>query len=98
MPKSHSKDCAELERPINRKLRKVGPNYGIGDLHRTSQGRYRFEMRVSVDPRDEAKLQEIVREVLRELPAIRQRSSPQSGARSSSTASKGSARTSAAPS
>lgn len=71
MQKSHSKDYAELERTINRKLRKVGPNYGIRNLHRTPQGRYRFEMRVSVDPRDEAKLHEIVREVLRQLPADR---------------------------
>ena len=71
MQKSHSKDYGELERAINRKLRKVGPNYGIRNLQRTSQGRYRFEMRVSVDPRDEAKLHQIVREVLRELPGDR---------------------------
>ena len=69
--KSHSKDCAELERTINRKLRRVGASYGIRNLHRTARGRYRFEMRVSVNPRDEAKLHEIVREVFRELPADR---------------------------
>ena len=44
MQKIHSKDYADLEKAINRKLRKVGPNYGIRNLHRTSQGRYRFEM------------------------------------------------------
>ena len=71
MQKSHSKDYAELEKTINRKLRKVGPSYGIRNLYRTPQGRYRFEMRVSVDPRDEAKLHRIVREVLRELPGGR---------------------------
>ena len=71
MQKIHSKDYAELERTINRKLRKLGPNYGIRNLYRTPQGRYRFEMRVSVDPRDEAKLHQIVREVLRELPGDR---------------------------
>ena len=71
MQKSHSKDYAELEKTINRKLRRVGPNYGIRNLYRTPQGRYRFEMRVSVDPRDEAKLHRIVREVLRELPGDR---------------------------
>ena len=71
MQKIHSKDYAELEKTINRKLRKVGPNYGIRNLYRTPQGRYRFEMRVSVDPRDEAKLHQIVREVLRELPGDR---------------------------
>lgn len=71
MQKIHSKDYTELEKTINRKLRKLGPNYGIRNLHRTPQGRYRFEMRVSVDPRDEAKLHQIVREVLRELPSDR---------------------------
>lgn len=71
MQKIHSKDYAELEKTINRKLRKVGPNYGIRNLYRTPQGRYRFEMRVSVDPRDEAKLHQIVREVLRALPGDR---------------------------
>ena len=71
MQKIHSKDYAELEKTINRKLRKVGPNYGIRNLYRTPQGRYRFEMRVSVDPRDEAKLHQMVREVLRELPGDR---------------------------
>ena len=71
MQKSHSKDYAELERTINRKLRQVGPNYVIRNLYRTAQGRYRFEMRFSVDPRDEAKLRRIIRGVLRELPADR---------------------------
>ncbi len=71
MKKIHSKDYAELEKTINRKLRSVGPNYGIRNLYRTPQGRYRFEMRVSVDPRDEAKLHQIVREVLRRLPGDR---------------------------
>ena len=71
MRKIHSKDYTELEKTINRKLRKLGPNYGIRNLHWTPQGRYRFEMRVSVDPRDEAKLHQIVREVLRELPGDR---------------------------
>jgi len=69
--KIHSKDYAELEKTINRKLRKLGPNYGIRNLYRTPQGRYRFEMRVSIDPRDEAKLHQIVREVLRALPGDR---------------------------
>ena len=72
---SRAKDPLEgvrrLEKAINRKLRRVGPSYGIRNLYRTPQGRYRFEMRVSVDPRDEAKLQQIVREVLRELPGDR---------------------------
>lgn len=67
--KIRSKDYAELEKAINRKLRKLGPNYGIRNLHRTPRGRYRFEMRVSIDPSDEAKLHRIVREVLRELPS-----------------------------
>lgn len=71
MQKIHSKDYAELEKTINRKLRKLGPNYGIRNLYRTPQGRYRFEMRVSIDPRDEAKLHQIVREVLRALPGDR---------------------------
>ena len=71
MQKIHSKDYGELEKTINRKLRKVGPNYGIRNLYRTPQGRYRFELKVSVDPRDEAKLHQIVREVLRQLPSDR---------------------------
>jgi hypothetical protein len=65
--KTYSKDYAQLEKAINRKLRKLGRGYGIRNLYRTAQGRYRFEMRVSVDPGDEAKLHRIVREVLREL-------------------------------
>ncbi len=71
MQKIDSKDYVELQRRINRKLRKIGPNYGIRNLSRTPQGRYRFEMSVSVHARDEAKLHQIVREVLRELPADR---------------------------
>ena len=71
MQKIHSRDYAELEKAINRKLRKVRPNYGIRNLYRTPQGRYRFEMSVSIDPRDEAKLHHVVREVLRELPGDR---------------------------
>ena len=71
MQKIHSKDYAELEKAINHKLRKVGPDYGIRNLYQTPQGRYRFEMRVSVDPRDEPKLHQIVRQVLRELPGDR---------------------------
>ena len=71
MRKIHSKDYAELEKTINRKLRKVGPNYGIRNLYRTPRGRYRFEMKVSVGPRDEATLHQVVREVLRELPGER---------------------------
>jgi hypothetical protein len=66
-----SKEYGALEKAINRKLRRIGPNYGIRNLHRTPRGRYRFEMKVSIDPRDEAKLHEIVRQVLRELPGDR---------------------------
>ena len=71
MRKIHSKDYAQIEKTINRKLRKVGPSYGIRNLHRTPQGHYRFEMKVSVDPRNQSSLQEILRDVLRELPADR---------------------------
>ena len=71
MRKIETKDFTELERAINRKLRKVGPSYGIRNLYRTPQGRYRFEMKVTVDPGDEAKLHAILRDVLRELPADR---------------------------
>ena len=71
MRKIRSKDYAALEKTINRKLRKVGPDYGIRNLYRTAQGRYRFEMKVSVDLRDEAKLHDILRDVLRELPGDR---------------------------
>ena len=71
MQKIHSKDYAELEKTINRKLRKVGRDYGIRNLFRTPHGRYRFELKVSVDPRDEAALHRIVREVLRDLPGDR---------------------------
>lgn len=71
MRRIHSKDHAELERIINRKLRRLGRGYGIRNLHRSPQGRYRFEMKVGVDQHDEAKLHEILREVLRELPGDR---------------------------
>ena len=71
MRKTYSKDYAQLEKAINRKLRKVGRHYGIRNLYRTPQGRYRFEMSVSVDPGDEANLHKIIREVLRELPGER---------------------------
>ena len=71
MRKVHSHEYAKLERAINRKLREVSPNYGIRNLYRTREGRYRFEMRVSVDPRDEGTLHRIVRQILRELPGDR---------------------------
>lgn len=56
---------------INRRLRKVGPTYGIRNFHRTPRGRYRFELTVTVDPKDEAALRAILLEVLRGLPADR---------------------------
>jgi len=65
--RTRSKNFAQLEKEINRKLRKLGRGYGIRNLYRTAQGRYRFEMRISVDRGDEANLHRIVREVLREL-------------------------------
>lgn len=71
MRKIHSKDHAELERVINRRLRRLGRSYGIRNFYRTPQGRYRFEMKVSADPRAEARLHAILREVLRELPGDR---------------------------
>ncbi len=71
MPKIHSKHYSALETAINRKLRKLGPGYGIRNLYRTPQGRYRFQMTLSVDPRHEAKLHAILQSVLRELPADR---------------------------
>lgn len=71
MQRVQSKDYAELEKAINRRLRKVGRSYGIRNLYRTPRGRYRFEMSVTIDPRHETKLQQIVREVLRELPGDR---------------------------
>ena len=46
MRKIHSKEYAELEKAINRKLRKVGPSYGIRNLYRMPQGRYRFEVSI----------------------------------------------------
>ena len=67
MRRTRSKNFAQLEKEINRKLRKLGRGYGIRNLYRTAQGRYRFEMRISVDRGDEANLHRIVREVLREL-------------------------------
>lgn len=71
MRKVHTQDFADLQKIINRKLRAVGRSYGIRNLHRTPQGRYRFELKLSVDPRRESRLHEILREVLRELPADR---------------------------
>ena len=67
MRKIYSKDYAHLEKAINRKLRKVDRHYGIRNLYRTPAGRYRFELKVSIAPGDEAKLHGIVREVLRGL-------------------------------
>jgi ribosome-binding protein aMBF1 (putative translation factor) len=69
--KAHSREFSKLEKAINRKLREVDPHYGIKNLYKTSRGRYRFEMTVSVDPRDEPKRQQIVRQILRELPGDR---------------------------
>ncbi len=64
--RTHSKDCALLEKAINRKLRKRGRGYGIRNLYRTAQGRYRFEMKACIDPNDEINLHHVVRAVLRE--------------------------------
>ena len=71
MRKVHTHDFADLEKIINRKLRAVERGYGIRNLHRTPNGQYRFELKLGVDPRHESKLHEILREVLRELPADR---------------------------
>jgi hypothetical protein len=71
MRRIQSKDYAEIEKTINRKLRKVRRDYGIRNLHRTPQGRYRFEMKVSLDPADGKSLHNILRDVLRELPSDR---------------------------
>jgi hypothetical protein len=69
--KVHTQDFADLEKIVNRKLRALGRSYGIRNLHRTPQGRYRFELKLTVDPRHESRLHDILREVLRELPADR---------------------------
>jgi hypothetical protein len=69
--KIQSKEYAELEKAVSRKRRRVGPSYGTRNPCRMPQGRYRLEMKVSVDPRHQAKLHEILREVLRELPGDR---------------------------
>ena len=71
MRKIHTKNYADLEKAINRQLRKIDRNYGIRNLYQMPHGRYRFEMKITVDPTDEAKLHEIVRSVLRELPGDR---------------------------
>lgn len=66
-----SKDFRELEQRINKRLKAIDKRYTIRHLVQQPDGTYRFELSVAIDPRHRAALQQVLREVLRELPADR---------------------------
>lgn len=59
---------AKLEHAINKKLKKIDPNYGIRNLARASDGRYLFDLKVVIDPRHFSVIREVLKSILRELP------------------------------
>lgn len=62
----------ELEKAINGKLRGINPDYAIANLKRNVDGKYDFDLKVSIDPRHFSGIREVLREVLGTLPADRQ--------------------------
>lgn len=57
-----------LERIIDRKVKKINPDYGIRNLKRTSDGKYVFDLKVAVDPKHFFAIRDVLRSVLAELP------------------------------
>lgn len=66
-----SKDFRDLEHRINEQLKALDERYAIRHLVQEPDGTYRFELSVAIDPRHQAALRRVLREVLRELPADR---------------------------
>lgn len=66
-----SKDFRDVEERINERLKAIDKRYTIRHLVRAADGKYRFELTVAIDPRHQAALHRVLREVLRELPADR---------------------------
>ncbi|MGH9202270.1 MAG: hypothetical protein ACRD2A_13665 [Vicinamibacterales bacterium] len=65
------RNLRDLEREINRRLKTISPDYRISGLRRTVEGKYDFELKVSVNPRHFFEIREVLREVLGRLPADR---------------------------
>lgn len=56
------------ERMINRKLKKIDPDYGIRNLKRTVDGKYIFDLKVAVNPKHFYAIRDVLKRVLTELP------------------------------
>jgi hypothetical protein len=66
-----TKNFRDLEQRINERLKAIDKRYMVRHLFLAPDGKYRFELSVAIDPRHQAALQRVLREVLRELPADR---------------------------
>ena len=66
------KALKSLERSINIKVRKIDPHYAITNLARTVDGKFHFDLKVTVDPRHFVRIRNVLREVLGTLPVEKQ--------------------------
>lgn len=57
-----------LENKINKKLKRINPEYSVMNLARAFDGRYLFDLKVAIDPRHFSEIREIFKSVLSDLP------------------------------
>lgn len=58
----------KLEGEINRKLKRLHPEYGLRNLARAADGRYLFDLTVAIDPRHFSQVRAILKSILSKLP------------------------------
>jgi hypothetical protein len=58
----------KLEGEINRKLKRIHPEYGLRNLALAADGRYLFDLTVALDPRHFSRIRGVLKSVLSELP------------------------------
>lgn len=59
---------SKLEGEINRKLKRIHPEYGLRNLTRAADGRYLFDLSVAIDPRHFSQIRRVLKRVLSALP------------------------------
>lgn len=59
---------ARLESEINKKLKRIHPDYGLRNLAQTADGKYVFDLKIAIDPRHFSQIRGVLKSVLSELP------------------------------
>jgi hypothetical protein len=64
-----SKTFAALQKLINHRLKEIGEVFAIRHLAKGPDGKFRFELSVAIGADQSTVLKQVLREVLKELPA-----------------------------